>query len=463
MKKLVFPYLLIIVLLFTGCYGQKNDTWQPSRASSEIEPYARHAIEIIDGYLNFKITSEEASKSFKELDKRIKPYRIRETDSKYNGPDQEIAYCITILAIGQAENRTDIEYHQYRDILAFQIGEAVSGKSYAAEQSVFDLDEDGQEEKYLNELIDIDSVPFCFGSVDVVDGFWHGSLSFDEQNGVHISDLQQYIETLYGHLVEKDINDTSFNFYYSRYEQDVFSINLYLRDGTFAGSVNRTDEPVTEAVNRILDKYSEEEIMEMTESPKEFAILNPLYEFDTIEDLPNAIAAAIAFSGSKITFPDRNDPKADETQAEETDIIINDYPDAIGSDDEKLLTPLLPDEVFISTAEENGLDGTVYQILGTVKEITADADGNMNVIHLQTHKGNVVISNIAVSMAAEYSFSELGIINTDTIATLCPMPEIGEFCRIYAEYQGYSEKYQTPYFIYGGIEYLTDVIINSLE
>lgn len=169
----------------------------------------------------------------------------------------------------------------------------------------------------------------------------------------------------------------------------------------------------------------------------------------------------------EINFPDRNYSKADVSQeakeTEETEIIINDYPDAIGSDDEKLFTPLLPDEVFISTAEENGLDGTVYQILGTVKEITADAHGNMTVIHLHTHKGDLVIENIALSMVDDQSFSELGDIDLDVINSLCPMPQKGEFCRIYAEYQGYSEKYQTPYFIYGGIEYLTDVIINSLE
>lgn len=310
MKRLFFLYFLVIVLLFTGCYGQKNDTWQPSRASSEIAPYARRAIEIIDGYLNFEISSDEASEYFKELDERIEPYGITEIDSEYSNPDKQIAHCITRLAIGQAKYRTDIEYHHFRDILAFQIGEPVSGNIYAAEQSISDYD-DGQDEILLNELIDITSVPFDYGHISILDGdTWHGdkyldddawvgALFFDEQNGVQVSDLQQYIETLYGNLVKKDINNASFSFYYSRYEQDVLSIELRFWDGEFTGSVYRDGEAVTEALNQLYEKYSEEEIMEMTECPKEFAILNPLYEFHTIEELPNAIAAASAFSGTK--------------------------------------------------------------------------------------------------------------------------------------------------------------------
>lgn len=473
MKRLFFLYFLVIVLLFTGCYGQKNDTWQPSRASSEIAPYARRAIEIIDGYLNFEISSEEASESFKELDERIEPYGIRETDSEYSDPDKEIAFCITMLAIGQAEYRTDIEYHQYRDILAFQIGEPVSGKIYAAEQSVFDLDEDGQEAKWLNELIDITSVPFDYSHVIIADDdISHGLMFFDEQYGVQVSDLQQYLEMFYGNLVEKNLNNISFTFHYSRYKQDVLSISLSFLDGEFTGTVYRDGEAVTEARNRFIDKYSEEERIEMTEYPKEFAILNPLYEFHTIEDLPNAIAAASAFSGSKITVPDRNDTKTDETQekvvateevaAEETEIIINDYPDAIGSDEEKLLTPLLPDEVFTSTAEENGLEGTVYKIYGTVTEITADENGNINFIYLHTYMGDIVIQNIIFSMVDDQGFSELGKLDSDVINSLCPIPQKGEFCRIFAEYQGFSGKYNAPYFIYGSQDYMLTVVLEAL-
>lgn len=142
---------------------------------------------------------------------------------------------------------------------------------------------------------------------------------------------------------------------------------------------------------------------------------------------------------------------------------IPEYPNTIGTEAEKLMIPIFPDEIFSSTAEENGLGGTLYQVYGTVTDITADSSGIMNTIHLRTYKGNVVISNTALSMAAESSFGELGTINESTIATLCPMPKEGELCCIFAEYQGFSEKYKTPYFIYGSTDYLTDVLLAAVE
>ena len=169
----------------------------------------------------------------------------------------------------------------------------------------------------------------------------------------------------------------------------------------------------------------------------------------------------------EISVPDWNNSKTDSTQeAGGTEIpenVIYDYPDAIGTTEEKLLTPLLPDDVFESTAEENDLGGTLYQIYGTVTEITSGSNGNMSVIYLHTHQGDIVISNIALSMAADSSFGELGELNLEKVKAMCPMPKEGEFCCIFAEYQGFSEKYKAPFFIYGGEAYMTHVVIEALE
>lgn len=165
----------------------------------------------------------------------------------------------------------------------------------------------------------------------------------------------------------------------------------------------------------------------------------------------------------EISIPGADKPKVEEPQETEDTMVVADYPSAIGTDEEKLLIRLLPDEVFETTAEENGLDGTLYQIYGTVEKVAADSDGTMNVIHLRTHKGDIVISNVALSMSSDSSFSKLGAIDADTIEMLCPIPQEGEFCRIFAEYQGFSEKYKAPYFIYGGTDYLAEALLSSIE
>lgn len=161
-----------------------------------------------------------------------------------------------------------------------------------------------------------------------------------------------------------------------------------------------------------------------------------------------------------ISVPGLKKSETEDTQEEDVEIL--DYPNEIGTDEEKLLTPLLPDEVFITTAAENGLEGSVYQIYGTVEKITADYNGNMNTIHLNTHKGDVVISNIILGMASDSSFGELGKVNQNTLDRLCPMPSIGEFCRIFAEYQGFSDQYEAPYFIYGSTDYLSEALLSAI-
>lgn len=166
----------------------------------------------------------------------------------------------------------------------------------------------------------------------------------------------------------------------------------------------------------------------------------------------------------EISIPGSNKLNEATTQSTEaTTPEVLDYPDTIGNAEEKLLTPLLPDEVFGSTAEENGLDGTLYKIYGTVENITAGSDGVMDTIQLRTHKGNVVISNLALSMEAESSFSELGTVDWDMVKANLPMPKVGEFCCIFAEYQGYSEKYKAPSFTYGSTDFLSEILFNAIK
>lgn len=297
MKRILTVLLVITmisVLVLAGCSnGTSTSTWTQEKASAEIEPYARRAIEIIEGYLSFELPTEKATDEFEALYRRIEPYDIRGIDSTYSNPDQTIAYIIDSLAIFDAGERTDVEYYQYRDILAFQIGEAVSGKSYDAER--LGLDECSK----MIELFNAEALPIDFATEHEFDTFWSWSMTFDEMNGVSLSDFQNYIESVYEAFLSSDINNADMSFYYSRYEQNVFSVSLHTVGGNLTGSVRRADEQALNATEQFLEKYTTEEISAMDGYPKEFAILNPLYEFNSIEQLSDAIAAARTFSGIK--------------------------------------------------------------------------------------------------------------------------------------------------------------------
>ncbi len=290
--KRYFAVFLSLVVLLSGCSSKETAaTWTQRKALKEIEPYAQKAIEIIDGYLAFELTADEATNEFESLYQRIEPYDIRGTDSTYSDPDKTISYVLDSLAIFDADKKTDIEYHQYRDILAFQIGEDVSGKKYDAAQMGIDNC------VRLAELVNIDAFPFDSAMEYEYNGYWTWGLTFDEMNGISPSDLQKYIETIISKLQETDIKNYSFNFSYNCYEQDVFTIAFVFADGELHGSVQRSGEEVMQAYDQLFAKYTSEEISAMEKMPKEFSLLDPLYEFTSMEQLPEAISAASAFAG----------------------------------------------------------------------------------------------------------------------------------------------------------------------
>lgn len=291
-KVLAVALVLLSVFGLVACgSGDSPDTWTPTRASSEIEPYARKAIEIIDGYLAFELTVDEATNEFRELRRRIEPFDIRGIDSTYNDPDQSIAHIIEMLSILDADTRTDLEYYEYRDILAFQIGEAVSGKSYDPDR--YGIDNCPK----MMELFDVEAFPVEYVSELEFEDGWYWSMTFDELNGVSITDFQGYIESVYDDFINSNMNEGSLSFNYSRYEQDVFYISLNFAEGELTGGVYRDGEEVEKARELLNEKLKNEEISSMEELPEELSILKPLYEFTSIEQLPDAIKAAQSYAG----------------------------------------------------------------------------------------------------------------------------------------------------------------------
>lgn len=293
-KVLAVALALLSVFGLVACgSGDSSHTWTPTRASSEVEPYARKAIEIIDGYLAFELTVDEATNEFRELRRRIEPFDIRGIDSTYNDPDQSIAHIIEMLSILDADTRTDLEYYEYRDILAFQIGEAVSGKSYDPDR--YGIDNCPK----MMELFDVKAFPVEYVSELEFEDGWYWSMTFDELNGVSITDFQGYIESVYDDFINSNMNEGSLSFNYSRYEQDVFYISLNFAEGELTGGVYRDGEEVEKARELLNEKLKNEEISSMEELPEELSILKPLYEFTSIEQLPDAIKAAQSYAGIK--------------------------------------------------------------------------------------------------------------------------------------------------------------------
>lgn len=293
-KVLAVALALLSVFGLVACgSGDSSHTWTPTRASSEVEPYARKAIEIIDGYLAFELTVDEATNEFRELRRRIEPFDIRGIDSTYNDPDQSIAHIIEMLSILDADTRTDLEYYEYRDILAFQIGEAVSGKSYDPDR--YGIDNCPK----MMELFDVEAFPVEYVSELEFEDGWYWSMTFDELNGVSITDFQGYIESVYDDFINSNMNEGSLSFNYSRYEQDVFYISLNFAEGELTGGVYRDGEEVEKARELLNEKLKNEEISSMEELPEELSILKPLYEFTSIEQLPDAIKAAQSYAGIK--------------------------------------------------------------------------------------------------------------------------------------------------------------------
>ena len=291
-KFLAVALVLLSVFGLVACgSGDSPDTWTPTRASSEIEPYAQKAIEIIDGYLAFELTVDEATNEFRELRRRIEPFDIRGIDSTYNDPDQSIAHIIEMLSILDADTRTDLEYYEYRDIPAFQIGEAVSGKSYDPDR--YGIDNCPK----MMELFDVEAFPVEYVSELEFEDGWYWSMTFDELNGVSITDFQGYIESVYDDFINSNMNEGSLSFNYSRYEQDVFYISLNFAEGELTGGVYRDGEEVEKARELLNEKLKNEEISSMEELPEELSILKPLYEFTSIEQLPDAIKAAQSYAG----------------------------------------------------------------------------------------------------------------------------------------------------------------------
>ena len=290
MKKLFL--LMLCVCLLAGCSSATTSAkWQREPVSADITPYAKRAVEVIDAYLAFQMSADEAGAALDEVYKRMDGQGIRTKDDIYSYHEQSIASDIYLLSGSGVARRADIELRQYRDEIAFAIGEPVTGYIYEADRSIPD------ENDPLANLIDIDSIPFDSGMAYVTDDLCACALSFDEMNIQQFNDLRGYIKDVYDRLsvTEKPIKRISSHYY--RYGQSACYISIIVEDGKFSGTVGRTDYLSDEAWDAIKEAYTMEELAAMERYPAKYDILNPLYEFDSIDDLTTALKVAGEFAG----------------------------------------------------------------------------------------------------------------------------------------------------------------------
>lgn len=119
----------------------------------------------------------------------------------------------------------------------------------------------------------------------------------------------------------------------------------------------------------------------------------------------------------------------------------------------------LPDIIFTTTGEENGLIDTLYIIEGLVIEV--GSRDHYPYFIVATDSGDVWISEIAETtvqqQAAEYGFE----FDLDVLRSYYPMPKEDEHIRVFAQYTGMSGKTNYPSFVYGGEDYLTEAFLLS--
>lgn len=290
MKKIFL--LILCVFLLTGCSSATTlEKWQQEPVSTDIVPYAKRVVEVIDAYLAFQMSADEAGAAIDDIYKHMDGQNIRTKDDIYSDYEQSIVSDIYLLSGSGIARRTDIELRQYRDEIAFAIGEPVTGYIYEAERNIWDEDDP------LADLINVDDIPFYSGSADVTDNLCMCALSFDEMNIQQFNDLQKYIKDVYDRLsvIEKPIKMISAH--YRRYGQSVYYISIIVNDGKFSGTVRRADRLRDEAWDAINEAYTREEVAAMERYPAKYNALNPLYEFDSIEDLATALKVAGKFAG----------------------------------------------------------------------------------------------------------------------------------------------------------------------
>lgn len=248
MKKMIV-LLLCLGLLFAGCSTSKEDSngWKPLLASDEVIPYAEQAIEILDSYLGFDMSADEATKALDRLVDRVESLDIDSLEilkgtSDYNETDYNIAYNIDFLSIGSIDDRTDKECMMYRDFFRFSIGEKVSGKTYSPKKRI------SKDNPLSQKLVDSD-IPIS-KAYDDSNGNAKITLFFDYCNGVKVEYIYDYVRKVIRSAERQEILLEDITVWYHCYDQEVFILSIDLSKDPIYGYIYPANNFDGEAIAR---------------------------------------------------------------------------------------------------------------------------------------------------------------------------------------------------------------------
>lgn len=174
----------------------------------------------------------------------------------------------------------------------------------------------------------------------------------------------------------------------------------------------------------------------------------PLFIYGGKEYFVNVCAAASEVDNNLV---------APETENTDT---VKSYPgDAAGDMLPKYAEPL-SEIVFTTTGEDNGLIGNSYMLMGTVERYVEKPDGYPIYIEISTLDGDVMVMDpvefLKYDTTQNTMLSEAGL---GKLREFYPLPDVGEFVVLYAEYQGMSGVFECPAFLYGTTSYMVNTLV----
>lgn len=173
-----------------------------------------------------------------------------------------------------------------------------------------------------------------------------------------------------------------------------------------------------------------------------------------------SLAIVITVAGCSTPNSEESSKPLEET-TESTTKDYKKYPSGTGIDFMEY-GPIAPDEVYTTPAEDNGLGGEVYMLMGSVKEYFFE--GEYAYIRLDTiTNGDIVITDPVEMVRASGMAETLGEIDYQKLRSYYPLPEVDEFVTIFGEYQGFSEKFSCAHFVYASEDYLLEALMLSVD
>lgn len=122
--------------------------------------------------------------------------------------------------------------------------------------------------------------------------------------------------------------------------------------------------------------------------------------------------------------------------------------------------PLIPEEIFTTTGEENGLVGTMYLAIGSVERYIEEPEGYPVFVVINTIEGDIVVMDPVEGLKSQPDLNTmLTDAGLDKLRDYYPLPGIGDFVSITVEYQGMSDTYGCPLFVYGTSDYMLETIV----